>query len=50
MSFSVSASAGVISAEQSVSALVPKTAELIIGALGFLVLLWLLKKFAYPMF
>ena len=50
MSFSIIASPGAVSASESVSALVPKTAELIIGLLGFLLLLWLLKKFAYPMF
>ncbi|CAB4860339.1 unannotated protein [freshwater metagenome] len=50
MSLTYLASSGVISAEESISALVPKTEELIVGLLGFLVLLWLLKKFAYPQF
>lgn len=52
MSLQVLAGSAVLSAseEGGISSLAPKTEELIVGLVGFLVLLWILKKFAYPMF
>ena len=44
------ANAAVLASEESISSLVPKVEELIVGLVGFLVLLWILKKFAYPQF
>jgi F-type H+-transporting ATPase subunit b len=47
---SVVASAALLASEEPPNPLVPKTAELIVGTIAFLLLLWVLKKFAFPMF
>ena len=44
------ANSAVLASGESISSLVPKVEELIVGLVGFLVLLWILKKFAYPQF
>ena len=51
MALSLAASSAVLAAEEgSIDPFIPHTAEIIVGAIGFLVLLFLLAKFAYPMF
>ena len=53
MALSVAATTAVLAAsegESKISPFIPHTAEIIVGAVGFLVLLFLLAKFAYPMF
>jgi F-type H+-transporting ATPase subunit b len=50
MSFTAVVAQGATLAEGAPNPLVPKTPELIVGTIAFLLLLWLLKKFAYPMF
>jgi len=46
----IAAGAYLAADDTKTSAILPKLPEVIIGALGFLLLLWLLQKFAYPMF
>lgn len=46
----VLASAVIVASEEPPNPLVPKAPELIVGTIAFLLLLWLLKKFVYPMF
>jgi F-type H+-transporting ATPase subunit b len=54
MALSLAASSAVLAAGDgegsSIDPFIPHTAEIIVGAIGFLVLLFLLAKFAYPMF
>jgi len=53
MALSAAASAVVAASgdgQSSIKPFLPHTAEIIVGAVGFLVLLYLLAKFAYPMF
>ena len=38
------------SSEEAPNPLIPHTVELIVGAVAFLLLFWVLKKFAFPMF
>jgi F-type H+-transporting ATPase subunit b len=51
MSFqTVLASAAVVASEEPPNPLIPKTAELIVGAIAFLLLFLVLRKYAFPMF
>jgi F-type H+-transporting ATPase subunit b len=50
MSFQTVVAQGAILAAEPPNPLVPKTPELIVGTIAFLLLLWALKKFAFPMF
>jgi F-type H+-transporting ATPase subunit b len=40
----------IASGDEAPNPLIPHTVELIVGAVAFLLLLWVLKKFAFPMF
>jgi F-type H+-transporting ATPase subunit b len=51
MSFeTVIASAAIVASDKPPNPLIPKTPELIVGGIAFLLLLWALQKWAYPMF
>jgi F-type H+-transporting ATPase subunit b len=51
MSFTtVLAQGAVLASEEPPNPLLPKTPELIVGAIAFLLLYWVLRKYAYPMF
>jgi F-type H+-transporting ATPase subunit b len=50
MSFNLIASTAITASGESISSLLPKIEELLVGIVGFAVLLFILKKFAYPQF